>query len=52
MVVEHAVVIAWPDLGGLKDYIRHMVDGVFGTRRHMADLGRRGGASKSPGCRG
>ena len=47
MVVEHAVAIAWSDLD-LKHYIPHMVDGVFGTRRHMADLGRRGGASKSP----
>jgi hypothetical protein len=48
MVVEHAVAIAWPDLDGLKHYIPHMVDGVFGTRRHMAELGRRGGSSKSP----
>jgi hypothetical protein len=48
MVVEQAVAIAWPDLDGLKHYIPHMVGGVFGRRRHMAELGRRGGSSKSP----
>jgi len=47
MVVEHAVAIAWPKIDGLKHYIPHMMDGIFGTRRHMAELGRRGGSRKS-----
>lgn len=49
-----AVVIAgpgtglyWPQLD-VSHYVRGLMDGVFGTRQWMQELGRRGGATKTP----
>jgi hypothetical protein len=37
----------WPQLD-VGHYVRGLIDGVFGTRRWMQELGRRGGAMKTP----
>jgi hypothetical protein len=37
----------WPALG-IDHYVPGLLSGVFGTRRWMAELGRRGGAARSP----
>jgi Protein of unknown function (DUF2442) len=37
----------WPQLD-YGHYVRGLVDGVFGTRRWMQQLGRRGGTARTP----
>jgi predicted RNase H-like HicB family nuclease len=37
----------WPQLD-VGHYVRGLIDGVFGTRRWMQELGRRGGATSTP----
>jgi hypothetical protein len=37
----------WPKLD-VGHYVRGLVDGVFGTRKWMQELGKRGGAVKTP----
>jgi hypothetical protein len=37
----------WPALG-IDHYVPGLLGGVFGTRRWMAELGRRGGTARSP----
>jgi hypothetical protein len=39
--------LVWPDLDVAHD-IPGLVDGIFGTRRYMAQLGRAGGSKTSP----
>jgi hypothetical protein len=37
----------WPKLD-VAHYVRGLIDGVFGTRKWMQQLGKRGGATKTP----
>jgi len=37
----------WPQLD-VNHYVRGLMDGIFGTRQWMQELGRRGGATKTP----
>jgi hypothetical protein len=37
----------WPQLD-VGHYVRGLIDGVFGTRRWMQELGRHGGATSMP----
>ena len=37
----------WPQLD-VSHYVRGLMDGIFGTRQWMQELGRRGGATKTP----
>lgn len=39
--------IAWPELDVAHD-VPGLLDGVFGTRKWMAELGRRGGGARTP----
>jgi hypothetical protein len=41
--------LAWPDLGeNVAHYVPNLMDGIFGTRRHMQEIARAGGRAKSP----
>lgn len=46
-VVGNGSGLHWPDLD-VDHYIPGLLDGIFGTKRWMSQLGRRGGISTSP----